>query len=134
MARWSQADIDQMSWHRGGRSPGLAAPKTAKYRNRKTIIDGIEFDSQAEADRYRELCFLAATGMIEDLQRQVKFVLVPTLLVGGQRARGISYIADFTYKSQGNLIIEDVKGFRTKTYKIKRILMKHLLGLEIVEV
>lgn len=42
--------------------------------------------------------------------------------------RGISYIADFVYiNKNGYITIEDVKGYRTPTYKLKRQLLLHLL-------
>ncbi len=45
-----------------------------KYRNTKTIVDGIEFDFRKEAARYKELKLLEAAGEISNLERQVLFV------------------------------------------------------------
>ena len=45
-----------------------------------------------------------------------------------------SYIADFVYIQNGNLVVEDTKGFRTEAYKIKRKLMLHVHGIRIKEI
>ena len=46
-----------------------------KYGARKTVVDGITFDSAAEALRYRGLCALVKIGAITDVQVQPVFVL-----------------------------------------------------------
>ena len=92
----------------------------AKYHNRKTVVNGITFDSAKESRRYQELCLLQRAGQIEGLERQVRFELVPRL----RDERSVSYIADFVFKEDDKLIIEDCKGVRTKDYIIKRKLLK----------
>ena len=108
----------------------------SKYHAKKTLVDGIVFDSQKEARRYEALKMMEKSGLITDLKRQVKFVLIPTQREYGKVVeRECAYIADFTYKdSLGNEVIEDVKGIRTDAYKIKRKLMLHLFGIRIKEV
>lgn len=117
-----------------------------KYRNTKTIFDGIEFDSRKEAARYKELKLLEAAGEISNLEMQVKFVLIPTqrepdfVGVRGGIKKGkviekeCSYLADFVYIRDGEVIVEDTKGIRTKDYIIKRKLMLYLLGIRIQEI
>lgn len=121
-----------------------------KYCAKKTIVDGIEFDSKHEAMRYRELTLLQRAGRIFDLQRQVKFELIPAIydpverygkngkrLKDGKKLveRGVSYIADFVYRDDtGELIVEDAKGVRTSEYRIKRKLMLHLKNIRVHEV
>lgn len=117
-----------------------------KYRNTKTIVDGIEFDSRKEAARYKELKLLEAAGEISNLERQVKFVLIPTqrepdfVGVRGGIKKGkviekeCSYLADFVYIRDGEVIVEDTKGIRTKDYIIKRKLMLYLSGIRIQEI
>ncbi len=46
-----------------------------KYRNRKTVVDNIKFDSVLEANRYRELMLLQRAKEISNLKLQVPFVL-----------------------------------------------------------
>ena len=118
----------------------------SKYRNTKTIVDGIEFDSRKEAARYKELKLLEAAGEISNLEMQVKFVLIPTqrepdfVGVRGGIKKGkviekeCSYLADFVYIRDGEVIVEDTKGIRTKDYIIKRKLMLYLLGIRIQEI
>lgn len=107
--------------------------KPNKYRNVKVIIDDIEFDSTKEADRYAGLKFMERAGIIQDLQLQVKFELYPTHKSEGVTIRGKSYIADFVYTKDGEQVVEDVKGFRTKEYKRKKKMMLERYGIEIVE-
>ncbi len=103
-----------------------------KYRNRKTEIDGIVFDSKREAQRYAELQILQRAGKIRDLSMQVEFELIPKQ--DGERA--CKYKADFVYHmaDTGKMVVEDVKGKRTREYIIKRKLMLWRHGIQIVEV
>ena len=102
-----------------------------KYGNRKTIVDGIRFDSLKEASRYQQLVLLQKAGYIKDLQRQVKYELIPKQ--EGERA--CHYVADFVYTDEesGKVIVEDIKGYRTDAYKIKRKLMLRVHGIKIRE-
>ncbi|CAM4393913.1 DUF1064 domain-containing protein [Comamonas aquatilis] len=95
--------------------------------------DGTTFDSRAEHRRWAHLCQLQAMSLISDLRRQVVFEMVPSVkFAGAARARpAIRYIADFVYLENGIEVIEDVKGVETPEFKIKRHLMKALLGLEV---
>lgn len=121
--------------------------KGNKYNNRKIVVNGIVFDSAREAHRYSELLVLLKAGEISDLKRQVKYTLIPPQREpdtigprGGVRPgrlieHEVSYVADFVYKDKdGNEIVEDTKGFRTKDYVIKRKLALYLLGIRIREV
>lgn len=112
----------------------------SKYHNKKITVNGDTFDSKKEYKRFCELSLLEKAGAITDLQRQVKFVLIPTQyetferygkkgqrLKDGQRVleKECSYYADFVYKVNGKTIVEDTKSKATKTetYKIKKKLM-----------
>jgi hypothetical protein len=111
--------------------------KLSKYGNRKTILDGIAFDSKREAERYAELKLLERAGEIQNLQRQTPFVLIPKQVVDGKLIeRPCVYKADFTYTENGQEVVEDVKTDATKTkeYIIKRKLMLWEFGLQIREV
>ena len=94
----------------------------SKYNARKVEIDGITFDSLKEAARYKELKLLERTGEIADLELQPKFVLLDSFYYEGKKEREISYVADFKYydKAKARTVVEDVKGFKTDVYKIKR--------------
>jgi len=101
-----------------------------KYHNKPTVVDGIKFDSKAEARRYNELKLLVRACEISDLQLQPKFPLV----VNGELV--CTYIADFSYEMRFHRIVEDVKSPASKTpqYRIKVKLLKALTGIEIREV
>lgn len=109
-----------------------------KYHNRKvTSFDGIEHASQKEANRWCELKLLERAGKIKDLQRQVKFTLIPAQYEGKKLIeRECAYIADFVYidTESGKMIVEDTKGFKTKDYVIKRKLMLYVHHIKIREV
>jgi hypothetical protein len=106
----------------------------SKYNAVRTEVDGIVFDSRREAQRWCELCLLSAAGEIQDLRRQVKFELVPKFEANGVKYRGVSYIADFTYLKNNQLVVEDVKGVKTTVYALKRQLMAWKQGITITEV
>lgn len=105
----------------------------SKFSAIKTVVDGIKFDSKAEARRYGELVILERAGKICDLRRQVAFALVPGVkFAGASRARpAIRYIADFVYVEPAGQVIEDVKGVETPEFKLKRHLLLALHGLEV---
>ena len=105
-----------------------------KYHNTKTEVDGILFDSKKEAGRYLVLKMMEETGEISELRRQVKYELIPKQRIDGKMQRAINYIADFVYLKDGEIVVEDVKGFRTKEYKLKRRMMKDRHGIEVKEV
>lgn len=127
-----------------------------KYGNRKTSVDGKEFDSKKEAKRYQELRLLQWSGQIQNLQTQVKYVLIPTQREAsfevyksgpnkGRRKPGkvieheCSYVADFVYIQDGETVVEDVKGYRDPAsagyakFVIKRKLMLERYGIRVKE-
>ncbi len=92
----------------------------------------MRFDSQGERDHYMLLEFDEAQGLITDLARQVRFLVIPKH--GNERAA--HYIADFMYRRDGKLVVEDFKGMKKRTadYILKRKLMNFVCGIEIQEV
>ena len=109
-----------------------------KYSAKKVILpDGEKFDSRREYQRWNELLLLKRAGEITDLERQVKYHLIPAQKGKDGRVleRGVDYVADFVYKNRnGELVVEDTKGVRTPEYIIKRKLMLWRLGIRIREV
>lgn len=97
----------------------------SKYHSRKTVVDGITFDSKAEAERYSDLKLLERAGFISSLVLQPEFELQPKFHKNGKTYRSITYRADFSYTEQGKTIIEDVKGMETKEFKLKRKLFEY---------
>jgi len=103
--------------------------KRSKYRNKKVTANGVTYDSTKEKLRHDELLLLERARVITELQRQVKFELVPKQ----DGLRAVTYIADFVYTENGKRIVEDVKGYHTDVYKIKKKLMLHMHGIRIRE-
>ena len=100
--------------------------KPSKFHNVRT--NG--FDSKREANRAFELQLLERAGQITDLKFQVPFEVIPP----GPGERAAHYVADFTYRKAGALVVEDVKGMKTQVYLLKRKLMLHVHGIRIREV
>lgn len=110
------------------------AKQYSKYKAVKTEIDGIKFDSKKEANRYIGLKQLENLGVIQNLQRQVKYELQPSFKLNGKTIRSIIYIADFVYIQDGVEVIEDVKGSKymeTEVFKIKKKMFEYKYGKEI---
>lgn len=118
-----------------------------KYGNKKIKFNGMTFDSKREYERYLYLRTLWWAGKIKELKTQVPFELIPaqrepsTVGKRGGTKQGrviensVKYIADFVYMDEnGKTVVEDVKGLRTKDYKIKRKLMLYIHGVRIKEI
>lgn len=98
-------------------------------------MDGITFDSVKEYRRWCELSLLERAGTIQNLQRQVKFELIPSQRIDEKVVeRPCTYIADFVYTENGKMVVEDTKGFRTTDYIIKRKLLLWVHGIRIQEI
>ena len=105
----------------------------SKYHAKKTVVDGITFDSRKEADRYLVLKGMEEDGIIEDLRRQVRYELIPAFDVDGKHYQPVYYVADFVYREDGRELVEDVKGVRTDVYKLKSKLFARRYGMSIKE-
>lgn len=96
-----------------------------KYGNHEEKIDGRTFASKAEALRYQQLSLLEKEGAIKCLRLQPEYELIPKFKKGGKTYRKTVYIADFEYIEDGRKIVEDVKGFATDVYKLKKKLFEY---------
>ena len=109
----------------------------SKYYSKKVTVDGVTFDSRKEYKRFCELSLLEKAGVITELQRQVKFVLIQSQkdpATGKVLERPVTYKADFVYYKNGKRVVEDAKGIKTKDYIIKRKLMLMVHGIRVKEV
>jgi hypothetical protein len=93
---------------------------TSKLGNVSIVIDGIKFASVLEGKRYSQLKLLEKAGAIRDLTIQPYFVLQPGFEYKGKRIRPITYRADFSYIEGNQHVVEEVKGYPTKLYQLKR--------------
>jgi hypothetical protein len=117
----------------------------SKYHAHPVDWHGEHFDSKKEFERYAALSLLERDGNIQNLRRQVKYVLIPAqrepdtkgprggTVKGKLLERECSYKADFVYDMGGETIVEDVKGVRTEAYRIKKKLMLERYGIRIKE-
>ena len=114
-----------LSFSRTGRTG-----QSKKYRNIKTVLDGIAFSSKREAARYMELKLLERVGDIFELECQPRF----TIKINGKLV--CHYTADFRYKRGDAIVVEDVKSRPTMTtsYRLKKRLMDAVHGIVINEV
>ena len=96
--------------------------KRSKYNAVKVTIDGIKFDSKKEGRRYQDLKMLEKAGEISGLILQPSFELLPKIKWNTKTLRKRTYKADFMYYDfdKCGTVVEDVKGFLTDVYLIKR--------------
>lgn len=128
----------------------------SKYHNKKTVVDGITFDSLKESRYYLFLKDKVKSGEITDLQMQVPFEVIPAVygektvikhLKKGDKVitkrcviqKATHYLADFVYTvvATGQKEVVDVKSEATKkkeSYRLKKKMMLAFLGISIIEV
>ena len=111
-------------------APQPQSEKRHKYGAKPVTIDGHRFPSQAEGRRYEELKLLRDNGAIKGLELQPRY----KIRIGGIHVT--TYVADFRYVDieTGETVVEDVKGFVTDVYKLKKKLVKAVHGIEIQEI
>jgi hypothetical protein len=109
-----------------------------KYGAIRTVCSqGHGHPSKKEAKRCCELHLLQKAGKISNLTIQPELMLLPPLTEGYRREgyihRGIKYIGDFKYydKEKKTWILEDVKGFKTPVYRLKKkMVQSYLKGMK----
>ena len=128
--------------------------RNGKYNARKVKTEDGSFMSKKELKRWTELKLQEEAGVISDLRKQVKFVLIPAqrepdhmdyskssrgrLVAGKLLEREVSYIADFVYIKDGKQIVEDAKGLRKGNaydlFVVKRKMMLYFHRIKVQEV
>lgn len=109
----------------------LHKPSRSKYGNVKVVIDGVTFDSKAEAARYQELKRQQADGAITELVLQPKFLLIHAFRDGaGKFHRKTEYVGDFQYVNENGIVtVEDVKGGSATQTAVFRLKWKMAINL-----
>ena len=123
-----------------------------KYRNTKTTVDGITFDSKKEASYYLFLKQKERDGEVSNLRMQVPYELIPAVyedevvhlktrdkVVTRCVQRATHYVADFVYtvNATGEDEVVDVKSYITRKnpeYRLKKKMMLAFNGIKILEV
>ena len=113
--------------------------RTGRVNHETVVINGITFDSMAEADRYKVLRVMEKTGKISGLECHPRWEIIPKQEVDGHRNfQAAHYTADFKYyTADGEMIVEDVKSEYTRQaedYKLRRKLMYLVHGIYVTEV
>ena len=146
--KYQKAVLDQLKAAYGKQK----ARGSSKYHAEKITVNGITFDSKKEARRFLELTALEQAGKIHGLRRQVKYLLIPEqrescteryksgpkkgqFKPGRVLERECAYYADCDYYTEdGTHVVEDVKGMRTKEYRLKRKMLLYKYQIRISEV
>lgn len=124
--------------------------KGRKYNNKKVEYNGILFDSKKEKDRFVFLKEAEEQGLISNLQRQVKFELIPAIkekYIKHLKTKekecertvqlAISYTCDFQYEKDGVMVVEDIKpspALIPKEFVLKEKLFRYKYGFSIKRV
>lgn len=104
----------------------------SKYGAKKTIVDGITFDSDMEARYYAHLQRLKGQGEIKEFTMQPAFVLLEGFTKHGKKHLPIKYKADFeVWYEDGTHVVVDVKGFETSDFKLKKKLYASRYDVEL---
>ena len=115
-------------------------PKSfSKFKSKKVKLDGYTFDSLAEAKHYQHsLLPRFKSGDITHLEVHPRF----RCIIDGVKV--CDYVADFSYidvnetglqGQQGCQVVEDVKGYKTDIYRLKKKLVEALYkGTKIIEI
>lgn len=123
--RWTEADVRNAT----GRIQQLIATATegrqsrSKYNNIRCVFQGETFDSKRELERYKEFKLQQLAGEIRAVVRQVSFCLP-----GTKRRIRIDFLV---VELDGRNHWYDAKGYETEAWKLKRVLVKDALGIEI---
>lgn len=118
-----------------------------KFNNKKMETPDGVFDSKGEWQRWIFLKEAEKNGQISDLRRQVKYTLIPTQykdvevklktktkVVQRVAEREITYTADFVYEKDGNVVVEDYKGYPNDRWPLKKAMMLYFHHIAIREV
>lgn len=136
--RWSEEEYEEYKRKKEISSmQQVVKKKQSKYRNQKTIVDGITFDSKKEAEYYCNLKLLKQAGEIKDFGLQPRYELQPTFRKNGTTYKSITYVADFVIvNNDGTTEIIDIKGVETQVFKIKQKLFEYMypdLNLKVIK-
>jgi hypothetical protein len=112
------------------------AKKHNKYRNRKVVAHGIEFDSEKEADYYSKLILLKKTGTVKNFEHQKRYdIIVNDKYIAHYK---LDFFVEYT---DGRVEHVDIKGFDKKTgkfvttplFNLKKKLVEAIYGITIIK-
>ena len=109
----------------------------SKYKNKKIVVDGFNFDSKAEARYYQKLrdsgeSFSSLSDEYWEMQKSIP-VLPGYTLPNGRKILPIKYKADFVKYRDGEIVkVVDVKGYQDNTSKLKMKMFSYVYRYEVV--
>jgi len=106
---------------------GKAPKKKGRVNSRKVKVDGVEFDSQAEAKIYFEL---KHDPDVEFLRIHPEFTLLDGFKRGKKKFQPITYKADFRIMEKGVEVIVEVKSTGTLKANAKSYPMRKKMFLK----
>ena len=109
----------------------LRLKKGNKYGARRVRIDGIDFASRKEGERYSILKLMQESGQITMLECHPVYKIIINNINCGR------YTADFRYMVREFVVVEDVKGgaaTKTEAYRLRKKIVEALYGITITEV
>lgn len=102
-------------------------PKKSKFKNIRTVIDGVSFPSKAEGNYYSLLKLREKAGEVAnvEMQKPYAFTYEGKLIC--------TYRADFVFDDlhENRHRVVDVKGFQTPEFKLKKKMMWAWYGIEV---
>ncbi|WP_330927511.1 DUF1064 domain-containing protein [Enterococcus sp. BWB1-3] len=107
-----------------------------KYSNKKITVDGIKFDSKAEARYYEKLkaagvSFMPLTGKYCAMQEDI--ILQDSFVLDGKKHQPIKYKADFVFHDGQNIVkVVDVKGYQDSLSKLKMKMFASRYGFPVI--
>ena len=109
----------------------------SKYKNKKVVVDGFNFDSKVEARYYEKLrdsgeSFSSLSDEYWEMQKSIP-VLPSYTLSNGRKVLPIKYKADFVKYRDGEIVkVVDVKGYQDDTSKLKMKMFSYVYRYEVV--
>jgi hypothetical protein len=105
-----------------------------KYNNKKVIVDGITFDSKAEAQFYEDLKGAKEKGRVVSFEIQPSFILQEGFVrYDGKKILPIKYVADFRVQyPDGTEEVIDIKGMETALFVLKRKMFWKKFGIPLI--
>ena len=112
----------------------------SKYNSVRSVCNqGHIHASKMEKNRCNELYLMKEAGVISLLEQQPEFILQGKFKYRDKAIRKIVYRADFKYwdKERGQFVVEEVKGFKTAVYRLKKKMLLYILQdsrIEFIEI
>lgn len=105
----------------------------SKYRAKRKVVDGQQFDSQREANRWLDLRLLERGGLIHELERPGRYPLYAVNAKSGELIQVATYKPDFSYREgpERTLVIEDSKGHQTQQFRLRKRMFEAQYGIEV---